>query len=306
MSRVVHRPTARPASRRDSSQSATIAHWLLRGGVAAMLATDTYVHAKDARNYDFNGPTISQGSLFRIEAGAATMAAAVVLLWHRRTGWLPALTVAASALAAVLIYRYINIGALGPLPNMYEPTWDVPGKQLSAYAEATTTGLALLGLISTNTPRGPKTAQLRLRNRQRHGSGGSGRPPNEQCLDSRESPSFRTPHQLRACERIFHPRAPGGQRISVDLPERSRRRGVSRWIAIAADARTSGFVGCISPSPVRLISGIPLGGGRWSITDTTEETRWCRLPCMRCELTRASRSLDWPAWSCCCSPAPRQ
>jgi len=122
----------RRASGRDSARSTAVARRRLRVGVAATLAMDAYVHAQHARNYDFNGPTISEGSLFRIEAVAASLAAAVALLWHRRAGWLPELTVAASALAAVVIYRYINIGALGPLPNLYAPTWDVPGKQLSA------------------------------------------------------------------------------------------------------------------------------------------------------------------------------
>jgi hypothetical protein len=56
--------------------------------------------------------------------------------------------VAASALAAVLLYRYVDVGSLGPLPDMYENTWQVPGKLLSAYAEAAAIGLASLGLLS--------------------------------------------------------------------------------------------------------------------------------------------------------------
>ena len=58
------------------------------------------------------------------------------------------LAVAASALAAVLLYRYVDVGALGPLPDMYENTWQVPGKLLSAYAEAAAIGLAGLGLLT--------------------------------------------------------------------------------------------------------------------------------------------------------------
>jgi hypothetical protein len=33
-------------------------------------------------------------------------------------------------LAAVL-YRYVDVGSLGPLPDLYENTWQVPGKLLS-------------------------------------------------------------------------------------------------------------------------------------------------------------------------------
>ena len=36
----------------------------------------------------------------------------------------------------MLLYRYVDVGSLGPLPDMYENTWQVPGKLLSAYAEA--------------------------------------------------------------------------------------------------------------------------------------------------------------------------
>jgi hypothetical protein len=126
------------------------AAWLLRLGTAALLAVDAYVHANDAGNYDFNGTTITQGTIFRIEAAVASLAALLVLVWRRRAGWLPALVTAGSALAAVLVYRYIDVGTLGPLPDMYEPTWDVPGKLLSAYAEGGATSLALLGLLITH------------------------------------------------------------------------------------------------------------------------------------------------------------
>jgi hypothetical protein len=55
--------------------------------------------------------------------------------------------VGASALAAVLLYRYVDLGPLGPLPDMYENTWQVPGKLLSAYAEGAAVVLAGLGLV---------------------------------------------------------------------------------------------------------------------------------------------------------------
>jgi hypothetical protein len=57
------------------------------------------------------------------------------------------LGVGASALAAVLLYRYVDLGPLGPLPDMYENTWQVPGKLLSAYAEGAAVVLAGLSLV---------------------------------------------------------------------------------------------------------------------------------------------------------------
>ena len=59
-----------------------------------------------------------------------------------------ALGVAASALVAVLLYRYVDLGSLGPVPDMYENTWQVPGKLLSAYAEGAAVVLAGLGLLT--------------------------------------------------------------------------------------------------------------------------------------------------------------
>ena len=57
-----------------------------------------------------------------------------------------ALLVAAGAAGAVLLYTYVDVGRLGPLPDMYEPTWSVPGKRLSAAAELAATLSASLGL----------------------------------------------------------------------------------------------------------------------------------------------------------------
>jgi hypothetical protein len=59
--------------------------------------------------------------------------------------------VGASALGAVLLYRYVDVGALGPLPDLYENTWQVPGKLLSTYAEAAAVVLAGLGLLTHRT-----------------------------------------------------------------------------------------------------------------------------------------------------------
>jgi hypothetical protein len=161
MPAAVGRPFVRLAFGHGSPRTTDVARWLLRIGVAATLTIDAYVHAKDAHFYDFNGAPISQGGLFRIEAGAAVVAAAGVLLWRRRAGWLLALVVAASALAAVVVYSYVNVGKLGPLPNMYEPTWDLPGKRLSAYAEAAATSLAVLGMITTGAGHRPKSTRPR-------------------------------------------------------------------------------------------------------------------------------------------------
>ena len=119
----------------------------LRAGTAAALGIDAAVHAYNAQGYDELRGTITQGHLFRVEAGVACAVALLVLVWPRRSVWIAALLVAASALGAVLLYRYVDVGSLGPLPNMYENTWQVPGKLLSAYAEGAAVVLAGLGLL---------------------------------------------------------------------------------------------------------------------------------------------------------------
>jgi hypothetical protein len=128
--------------------------WVLRVGTAAALGIDAVVHWHNAPAYDAVGTTISQGALFRAEAVAAAAAGLLVLVRPRPSSWLAALLVAASALAAVLLYRYVDVGSLGPLPDMYENTWQVPGKLLSAWAEAATVVLAGLGLLSHRTHTG--------------------------------------------------------------------------------------------------------------------------------------------------------
>jgi hypothetical protein len=134
---VRHRPLTR----------SPIVSWGVRVGTAAALGVDAAVHAYNAQGYDELRGIITQGHLFRIEAGVACAVALLALVWPRRSTWIAALLVAASSLGAVLLYRYVDVGSLGPLPNMYENTWQVPGKLLSAYAEGAAVVLAGLGLL---------------------------------------------------------------------------------------------------------------------------------------------------------------
>lgn len=120
--------------------------WLLRLATAAALALDAYVHADLITRYAPNqgSAAISQGDLFRIEAAVSAFTALALLLTARRVIWLLAALVAASALGALLLYRYFNPGALGPLPDMHEPSW-YPEKTLTAIAEAVAIVTALAG-----------------------------------------------------------------------------------------------------------------------------------------------------------------
>ncbi len=121
--------------------------WVLRVGTAAALVVDAVVHLRDAPFYDSSAVTFSQGELFRIQAAVAIVVAVAVLVWPRRLVWLIAFLVAASAVGAVVLYTYVNVGSLAFLPNMHEPSWGPPGKALSAIAEGAGALLALGGLI---------------------------------------------------------------------------------------------------------------------------------------------------------------
>jgi hypothetical protein len=116
---------------------------------AALLAIDAYVHFNDAGLYDIGtGASITQGSLFRAEASVAVVIAVALLVWPHWLVWVIAVLVAASAAGAVYLYTYVDVGRLGPLPDMYEPTWALPGKRTSAVAEAVATATAVAGLVT--------------------------------------------------------------------------------------------------------------------------------------------------------------
>src|SRR5690349_23867060 len=110
--------------------------WGLIVVVVAGLAVDAYVHFDLASGYAaVRSSTLSQADLFRAEGVAAVVAAAALVARPRRYTAAFAFLVAAGGTAAVLVYRYVDVGAHGPLPDMYEPVW-YPEKTLSAWAEA--------------------------------------------------------------------------------------------------------------------------------------------------------------------------
>lgn len=139
--------------------------WLLRLVTAAALAVDAYVHADLAPTYDPNRATFSQGMLFRVEAGAAALAALLVIVAGRRwLVWAFAFLVAAGGLFAVMLYRYVDVGAFGPFPDMYEPVWYAE-KTRSAIAEAIGTGTALIGFVYVYSTSARRFVPGRLRRR---------------------------------------------------------------------------------------------------------------------------------------------
>lgn len=123
--------------------------------VVAALIVDAVVHFSLAANYQLAVPGgIGGGNVFRIQAVIATLAAAYVLVWGSRSAFIAAGLVAASAFVAVVLYRYVDIPAIGPIPAMHEPIW-FGKKTLSAIAEAAGAVLAGLALMTTRSPHRP-------------------------------------------------------------------------------------------------------------------------------------------------------
>ncbi|MCW2755101.1 MAG: hypothetical protein JWQ32_2512 [Marmoricola sp.] len=115
----------------------------LRLITVAGLAVDARVHFRLAPAYDgIKSSTVSQGDLFRIEAVAAVIAALAILVLGKPIVALAAASVAGGGLVALLVYRYFDVGSLGPLPPMYEPAW-YPDKTHTAWAQAIATVAAL-------------------------------------------------------------------------------------------------------------------------------------------------------------------
>ena len=123
--------------------------WALTAVVVAGLAVDAYVHFDLASAFQHvRSSVLNEADLFRAEAIGAVVAAVAVLVHPRRYTAALAFLVAAGGTAAVLLYRYVDVGAFGPVPNMYDPFWAPREKALSAIAEGIA-ALAALALFLT-------------------------------------------------------------------------------------------------------------------------------------------------------------
>lgn len=126
----------------------------LRIGTAAALAVDGVVHLSDAVFYGpVHGALISQATLFQVQGVLALVLAGLLFVWPHAAVWAAAAFVAASAVGAVLLYTYVDVGPILGLPNMYEPSWGPPGKLGSAIAEAAAVLMAVTGLLLSRRPR---------------------------------------------------------------------------------------------------------------------------------------------------------
>lgn len=136
------------------------ARWALVAITVIGLGIDAYTHFDLAGMYAFNKTSVvSEATLFRIEAVLAILAAIAILIRRNLLTATFALLVAAGGLALLLLYRYVNVGKIGPLPNMYDPLW-FKEKTISAIGEAVAVVGALGLLIEASVRRRRRTADV--------------------------------------------------------------------------------------------------------------------------------------------------
>lgn len=112
--------------------------------LAVALLIDAVIHLHLAHRYQLAAPGgIGEGNLFRIEAVVALIVAVAVVLRPSVVTFAAGFVVSAAGVAAVLLYRYVDVSAFGPIPAMYEPIW-FREKAISAVAEAAGAVIALV------------------------------------------------------------------------------------------------------------------------------------------------------------------
>lgn len=126
---------------------------VLRVAVSAALLVSAVVHLRLAGGYALAFPGgLGGGTMFRLEAVAALAAVVPVLWWGGARGHLPALVVLTAAFAAVVLYRYVPVPSIGPVPSMYEPVWYAE-KTLAAIAAGAGAVLAAVGATTMASSR---------------------------------------------------------------------------------------------------------------------------------------------------------
>lgn len=118
---------------------------VLRIVIAAALVVDAVVHLMLAPGYEQAAPGgLGQGTLFVVQSIVALLIAVYVLVRGSKLSYALAAMIAFAALFAVILYRYVDVPAIGPIPAMYEPIWYFE-KTLTAVVEAIAGILAIIG-----------------------------------------------------------------------------------------------------------------------------------------------------------------
>lgn len=119
------------------------------------LVIDAWVHLDLASAFaHVKTSTMSQADLFRVEAVLAIVAAVALLIRPRQWSAGFAFLISAGGFVAVVVYRYVDVGQIGPIPNMYDPFWLPTGKWVSAIAEAAAAAASAVLFVMLARPAG--------------------------------------------------------------------------------------------------------------------------------------------------------
>jgi hypothetical protein len=127
-----------------------IVRWALVLAALVGLGFDAYTHLDLASLYSHNTTgTVNEGVLFQIEAALAIVAGLLLVLRQNIVTTAFAVLVSGGGAFVLLLYRYVDVGKIGPIPNMYDPYWAPAEKVISAIGEglATIAAAALFAVL---------------------------------------------------------------------------------------------------------------------------------------------------------------
>lgn len=133
-----------------------LARWGLILVALVGLGIDAYTHLDLAHLYTGNTTgTVNEGVLFQIEAGLAIAIGLWLLVRPGVLSIIATLLITGGGAAALVVYRYYDIGKIGPIPNMHEPIWFAE-KEWSLFGEllALAATLVLLALAAAERRHG--------------------------------------------------------------------------------------------------------------------------------------------------------
>lgn len=139
---------------RSPRQAAVAAARLI---AVAGLSIDAYVHLDLASTYAEAQAPVNEGILFRAEAVLALLTALALITSARRLPFVLGLAVSASAFTLMLVSRYVDLGPIGPFPNLYDPVW-FPEKLWAAGGEAAAAIASVAGILLLSIGTRPGTA----------------------------------------------------------------------------------------------------------------------------------------------------
>jgi len=128
---------------RSPGQAAVAAARLI---AVAGLSIDAYVHLDLASTYAEAQAPVNEGILFRAEAVLALLTGLALITSARRLPFVLGFAVSASALTLMLVSRYVDLGPIGPFPDLYDPVW-FPEKLWAAGGEAAAVIASVAGIL---------------------------------------------------------------------------------------------------------------------------------------------------------------